>query len=106
MQASAPVFLTWYTFAANGERLWVIASGAMNGSSAILNAREVVGGAFPPAFDPARVQVLPWGSFELAFNACDGIRIRWLPDSRTGLPAGEMNAVRSSDPLGGGCDDD
>jgi hypothetical protein len=106
VQDSGQVFLTWYTFAANGERLWVIASGAMNGSSAILNAREVVGGAFPPAFDPARVQVLPWGSFELAFNACDGIRIRWLPDSRTGLPAGEMNAVRSSDPLGGGCDDD
>jgi hypothetical protein len=75
VQDSGQVFLTWYTFAANGERLWVIASGAMNGSSAILNAHEVVGGAFPPAFDPARVQVLPWGSFELAFNACDGIRI-------------------------------
>lgn len=106
VQDSGQVFLTWYTFAANGERLWVIANGTMNRNSASLNAHEVVGGAFPPAFDPNQIQVLPWGSFELAFDACDRIRIRWLPTGRTGLPSGEMNAVRASDPLGGGCDDD
>ena len=106
VQDTGLVFMTWYTFAANGERLWVIATGPMNGNTATLNAHEAVGGAFPPAFNPANVQVLPWGSFELTFNACDSLRIRWLPNTRTGLPAGEMSAVRSSDPLGGGCDDD
>lgn len=106
VQDSGLVFLTWYTFAADGERLWVIANGTKQGETATLNAHEVVGGAFPPAFNPANVQVLPWGSFELTFNACDSLRIRWLPNAGTGLPAGEMNAVRSSDPLGGGCDDD
>lgn len=100
------VFLTWYTFAADGERLWVIATGPMNGHTATLNAHEAIGGAFPPAFDPANVDVIPWGSFELRFDSCEQAHIRWLPNARTGLPAGEMSLVRSSDPLGGGCDDD
>jgi hypothetical protein len=105
LQDNNQVFLTWYTFAANGERLWVTAIGSVNGNTATLNAYEATGGSFPPAFDPTQVQVLPWGSFELTFNTCDRMHIRWLPNARTGLPAGEMNAVRSSDPLGGGCDD-
>ena len=97
--------VVWYTFAANGERLWVTAIGSVNGNTATLNAYEATGGRFPPAFDPTQVQVLPWGSFELTFNTCDRMHIRWIPNARTGLPSGEMNAVRSSDPLGGGCDD-
>ncbi|HWT15303.1 MAG TPA: M28 family metallopeptidase [Patescibacteria group bacterium] len=106
VQDGGLVFLTWYTFDAEGNRLWVIATGTKTGDAATLNAHVVSGGVFPPAFNPAQVQVAPWGTFELSFDACDRIGIRWRPNASTGLPAGEMSAVRSSDPLGGGCDDD
>lgn len=102
-QDSGLVFMTWYTFDATGNRLWITATGPMNGDQATLSAHEAIGGAFPPAFVRDNINVLPWGNFNLAFADCSHATIQWTPLPSTGLSASSMNVVRLSEPLGAGC---
>jgi hypothetical protein len=104
-QDSGHLFLTWYTFDAAGNRLWVTANGQLQNNTSTLSAQTVSGGAFPPAFNAANISVAPWGSFQITFTDCSHATIAWTPLPATGLPAGTMNAVRASDPQGGGCID-
>jgi hypothetical protein len=105
VQDSGLVFLTWYTFDASGNRLWVIATGPLAGNRATLAAHVASGGRFPPEFRREDVSVTPWGSIEVEFVDCGHTTIRWTPLASTGLAAGSMTAVRSSEPLGAGCSD-
>lgn len=102
-QDSGLVFMTWYTFDAAGDRLWITATGPMSDNQATLSAHEAIGGAFPPAFVRDNVRVMPWGSFDIAFQDCSHANFRWTPLASTGLPAGSINVVRLSEPMGGGC---
>lgn len=103
-QDSGLVFMTWYTFDAAGNRLWLTATGPMNGDRATLTAHEAIGGAFPPAFVRDNIRILPWGSFTIAFTDCSHGTIQWTPLPSTGLTAGSMPVTRISEPLGGGCE--
>jgi hypothetical protein len=102
-QDNGLVFMTWYTFDAAGNRLWIIATGPMSGNQATLPAHEATGGAFPPAFVRENVHVLPWGSFNIEFHDCSHATFRWTPLPSTGLPAGSLEVIRSSEPRGAGC---
>ena len=79
----------WYVYA-DGVPVWLIAQGDFVDGRAELTAYITGGGAFPPAFDPANVDLQPWGklSFDFADNQTGSVR--WS-SSVDGFGQGGMN---------------
>jgi Pregnancy-associated plasma protein-A len=91
----------WYVFAPDGGQVWIVASGPITGSTAVLQGyREVgAGGRFPPNFDTGQVQGQLWGTLTLTFTDCSNGHVNWqsvipgyasgsIPITRLTMPAG------------------
>ncbi|MCB1629898.1 MAG: hypothetical protein KDI48_19365, partial [Xanthomonadales bacterium] len=65
----------WYVYL-NGEPAWLIGQGDFVNGRAELETYVTAGANFPPAFDPASVDLIPWGrlSFEFADNETGSVR--------------------------------
>jgi hypothetical protein len=74
------VLALWFTYppaGAAGEQAWIIASGGRIEGDRIRFAQAVTtrGPRFGPAFDPALVQMIPWGTLDFRFTACNEAEI-------------------------------
>lgn len=92
----------WFVFAPTGGRDWIVATGPISGNTATLVAfhTDGAGGLFPPRYNPAAVEAVPWGTITFNFSDCNNGTVSWqstvdgygagsLPITRLTLPAGQ-----------------
>ena len=65
------------------EPFWLIGSGFLTNGRADLDMLQLSGGEFPPQFDPASVDVSPWGRVGVSFDSHDTGGLSYLPDAPT-----------------------
>lgn len=82
----------WYVYR-DGRPVWLIAQGEFRNGIAELQAYVTAGGAFPPAFDPAAVDLIPWGRLSLEFADDRTATVRW-ESVVDGFADGAMNIVQ------------
>lgn len=86
----------WYVFDGAGNNLWLSGIGPYGGDSTTLSMSQTTGGAFPPAFDPAKIVRSPWGTLTLQFSDCNTGTATWITTDTTQLnfPNGSMPIKR------------
>ena len=94
----------WYVYAPDGGADWIVASGPVAGSSAVLQGYRKVGpgGRFPPNFDPAQLQNQFWGTLTFTFTDCSHGQVSWQP-VLAGYAGGSMAIARLTLPAGLSC---
>ena len=94
----------WFVYAPLGGRDWIIGTGAIFGDTAVVDAWQVTGagGRFPPDFDAAGVQSVPWGSMTFTFSDCNHGTVGWQPTA-PGYSAGTLPITRLTMPDGLSC---
>ncbi len=98
------IVVVWYVYDNEGRPLWLIGTGTHDGQSAVMDVQIASGGAFPPAFNPADVELRDWGQFEIAFANCEEGIFRWMPVADTEYTSGEMPIEKLAQTLGATCD--
>ena len=95
---------SWFVFAPEGGQSWIIASGPIAGTRAVLQANRIVGngGNFPPNFDAANVHQEPWGTLTFTFVDCNHGHVDWVATA-PGYGSGRMNLTRLTLPAGLTC---
>ena len=94
----------WYTFDANGVPVWLFLHGTYGATDARVEALEVEGGFFPPAFDPEMITKSSWGSIEFSFSDCSHASMSWDTDHPL-FSSGEMEILKISPDVGIPCRD-
>lgn len=89
----------WFTYPPPGspaKQAWVIAQEGVVERNRIRfsNALTTRGAKFGPIFDPASVQILPWGSLDFEFLSCNSLRVSYSGPS--GWGSGVSNLERLS----------
>lgn len=93
----------WFTYL-DGEPRWIHGIAPIVDNRATIPAVIAKGGRFPPAFDPAGVEVEPWGTLEFTFDAADAGHVAWS-SSRPGFGDGSLSLVRLAAPADINLDD-
>jgi len=86
------VVATWYTYL-NGELVWLVGAATAQGNSVRVPLVITRGASFPPNFDPASVQLEPWGEVLLQFSGRDQGTATWT-STRPGFANGSMPLSR------------
>ena len=92
----------WFTHDLEGKPLWLVGTGPIEGNTALVEAFVAEGGRFTNNFDPAQVQVKPWGALEFRFDSCESGSVSFVPDDRS-LPSGVIPIRRLSSLFGSNC---
>jgi len=90
---SGRALIAWYTFDGEGRPLWLYGIGELGAHSVSAPMFSVEGGRFPPNFDPAQIEVMPWGEVTLSFTDCNTGQVTWEPTA-DGFAAGSMPLAR------------
>jgi len=83
---------TWYTYL-DGVQQWMIGVGTVNGNEARIPLSITSGGQFPPLFNPADVNLQPWGELVLRFDDADHASASWTT-GYPGFTSGSMPLTR------------
>ena len=102
--AGNQMLVDWFVFAPQGGPTWIVASGTIDGNSAVLQAFQESGsgGRFPPNFDPTQLHSNPWGTLTLTFADCNNGQMAWQPTA-PGYTSGSMPITRLTQPAGLAC---
>jgi hypothetical protein len=92
----------WFTHDLSGRPMWLVGNGPIVGSRASVQVFSSEGGRFTNDFNPANVQVRPWGSLEFSFTSCSEGSVEFRPQDPQ-LPAGSMPLKRLTSLYGGSC---
>lgn len=92
----------WFTFDPSGTPAWIGGGGAIIDNVIVIPAYTVIGGRFPPNFDPEQVGFEPWGEIRIRFDGCDSGRAEWDPVA-AGYSAGNMPLARATRIAGLSC---
>lgn len=94
----------WYVFAPNGGQSWIVATGTINGNTAVLQGFQPVGsgGLFPPNFNPNQLSNKAWGTITFTFTDCNAGQVSWQPTA-AGYASGSMPITRLTMPAGLSC---
>lgn len=66
----------WFTYDPNGRQAWMIGLGRRNGDRLQIDEVWIAGGTrFGSAFDPAAVELRPWGRMTLRFSGCNTLDV-------------------------------
>lgn len=89
----------WFTFAPEGGQSWIVATGPIDGNTAVLQGYQAVGpgGRFFPNFDPSGVHNQFWGTLTFTFTDCNSGSVSWQPVV-PGYTAGSMPIQRLTQP--------
>ncbi len=98
----AGVVASWYTYL-DGEPVWLFGAAPADRDTAVLPMTISRGGDFPPRFDPANVQLEPWGTVTLRFQSSDAATVEWVTD-QPGFSSGSMALQRLTRIADGGGD--
>lgn len=98
--------VAWYAFF-QGSQIWILAVGNVvqegSGQVAVMDAFIYEGNAFPPAFNPALLEEIPWGEIRMYFNGCDNAVLQWDSDI-SGYGSGTISMQRLTTISGTSCD--
>lgn len=87
------ILLYWFSFDSQGNRRWFFGTGEINDGKLLFEEMFTThGGIFGPAFDPAKVEIRPWGSLELNLDCASG-KANFSP-TEEGFPAGSLILTR------------
>lgn len=86
------VAAVWWTYDSQGNPLWLIGSGEVDGDTARIEVFSSRGMALPSLDDDQREQKR-WGTLELRFNNCHSLDMRWTTD-RPNFSDGETELQR------------
>lgn len=96
-------WMCWFTFDSAGNPAWICALGTVDGDTITFDeAFTVEGGAFPPDFDPAQIDEVPWGSIVVVFTDCNSGMMNWTTQA-AGFQSGEMPLARLTTLWGAVC---
>jgi hypothetical protein len=87
------VLVYWFSFDSQGNRRWFFGTGEISDGRLLFEEMFTThGGIFGPGFDPAKVELRPWGSLELDINCESGSAD--FSSTEEGFPAGSLNLTR------------
>ncbi len=96
------VLVYWFSFDMQGNRRWFFGIGEIVDGRLVFEEMVTTrGGIFGPDFDPATVEVLPWGSLEMNISCDDGTAT--FAPTEAGFPAGTLDLTRLTNLDGLGC---
>ncbi|UXI66727.1 cupredoxin domain-containing protein [Tahibacter amnicola] len=93
----------WFTFDNAGNQVWLNGAGTADGHRVQISTARVIGGRFPPNFNPALVQSTSWGTLTLTFASCQSARLDWTTTDPAFTPSGFMNLTRLTQVSGTSC---
>lgn len=85
--------VTWYTFDNQGNPLWLLGTGLVQGDTLRADLVEYAGTRFPPDFDPAEIEGDGWGEIVFQQSGCNSATLEWSPAGNA-YSSGEMNLQR------------
>lgn len=91
------VAAAWYVYNAAGQQRWITGEGTINGDTATIPAAFYTsGGLFPPNFNPAQVQIKPFGSLTFRFTNCNAGTLSWTTSDTAefGAAQGQLGLSR------------
>jgi len=98
------ILVYWFSFDSQGNRRWFFGTGEINEDKLLFEEMFTThGGIFGPGFDPANVELRPWGSLELSLD-CESGTASFAP-TEEGFPAGSLNLTRLTFLDGLNCED-
>ena len=98
------VLVYWFSFDSLGNRRWFFGTGEISDGRLLFEEMFTTrGGIFGPGFDPAKVEVKPWGSLELDIDCESGSA--GFSSTEEGFPAGSLNLSRLTTLDGLSCED-
>ena len=102
---SPQMLVSWFVFGPQGGQSWIVGSGPITGTRAVLQGFQAVGpgGRFPPNFNAGNVQQQPWGTLTFTFSDCMRGRVEWA-STVPGYGSGSMELERLTLPAGLTCD--
>lgn len=94
----------WFVYAPDGGAAWIVGTGPITGNTAVLSAFQTAGsgGRFPPNFNAAYLQAVPWGTMKFTFTDCNNGIASWQPTA-AGYTAGSIPITRLTMPAGLTC---
>lgn len=93
----------WFTYDENGEQAWTIGTAAASGERVeVTDNLQPVGARFGDAFDPAQVQLVPWGRYTIDFSGCDRGVVSYQ-SSLAAFGSGTLRPVRLTKLAGTAC---
>ncbi|MBD8525747.1 M23 family metallopeptidase [Pseudomarimonas arenosa] len=101
IDGSRQLLIAWYVYV-NGKQTWLTGLGPISGKRAVVELRLTSGGQFPPDFDPAAVQSLPWGQAEFDFIDNQNMEMRWQSELE-GFGSGSLQLQRLTTHLQAQC---
>ena len=85
----------WYVYDQNGNPIWLIGSGDIEGDTITVDFYIYEGAMFPPDFDTEDLVQTYWGTGSLTLNGCNQADFAWQPDAGiSGYTAGQMEFQR------------
>lgn len=97
------VLVYWFSYDMDGNRRWFFGTGEIAEGKLVFNEMfTTLGGVFGTGFDPAEVELKPWGSLELELD-CDNGTAHFEPEEE-GFPAGTLDLSRLTILDGLSCD--
>ncbi len=103
VQDDGRAFLVWFTFAANGEPVWMIGEGIQQGAELVFSTlQRPVGTRFGTGFNANDVRRETWGSARLSGDGCSGLTLSYS-SVQPGYGNGSLALTRLTTPLGAGC---
>ena len=101
--ANNSILAWWFTFTPDGtQQAWFGNVGAINGTTATVEAVQTQGGQWIPNFNPANITQPVWGTLTFTFTDCNHGRVDFT-SSVTGYGAGHMDLTRLTQPAGLTC---
>ena len=102
--APMQMLATWFTFAPQGGQSWIFGLGPISGDSVTMQGIQTAGSGarFPPNFDAANIEVLPWGTLRFRFSDCNSGHVDWS-STVPGYGSGGMDLTRLTLPAGLTC---
>lgn len=64
------IVISFYTYDKVGQQLWLIGTGDVDGSVAVIDFYVTEGGIYGSGYDPALVDTIPWGTGIFTFSEC------------------------------------
>jgi hypothetical protein len=102
--ADGRALVYWFGYDTAGARRWFFGVGGIDDDGRLVfpEMLTTASGVFGAGFDPAEVEVLPWGTLELELDCAAGTA-SFVP-SEPGFPAGELQLERLTALATLGCD--
>jgi len=93
----------WFTFNPDGtQQAWFGNVGAINGTTATIDALQTQGGRWIPNFDPGNITQPSWGTLTFTFTDCSHGRVDFS-STMPGYASGHMDITRLTQPAGTSC---